>query len=161
MLNLSTRIKLQPESSRVRFMCEATGITQIILLDTGSPNTIITLDLANQLGLKSRRSDMAQIHLVGQKIDVVPVVLPNLVLGDLRLERVKVYAGLGLSWGRIMLLGLNVLNQMVYTIDRREGSGFIEISLPENPAPDAFNRLIGRDGKYYIIDLEESENGTF
>lgn len=84
---------------------------------------------------------------------VVPVVLPSLTMGTLRLENVRVYAGLDENWGDTVLLGLNVLNHLIYAVDRSEGNGFIY--LEKNPTQSDFNRLISVDGKYYITSDEE------
>ena len=137
------------------FSATINKIEQTIFMDTGSPNTIVTKSLAVQLGLKATKSSMGKIQLSGETIDVVPVVLPELKLGTMRLENVKVYAGLGNNWKNAIILGLNVLNQLIYTVDRTKGSGFIDIQLG-NKESAIFNRLISADGKQYITDLPEN-----
>ena len=157
MSNSPNKIKLEPEISRVYFRCTVSKETHTILFDPGSPNTVITLKLAKTLGLKARHSDITKIHISGSTVDVVPVVLPDLVMGSLRLTDVRVYAGLGTGWGDTILLGLNVLNHLVYTVDRSDGSGFITLELnqiAESSVQDIFNRLISVDGKYYVTDSE-------
>ena len=157
MSNFQNQIKLRSKISRVQFRCTVHGISQIALFDPGSPNTVINLELARALGLKSYRSGMAKIHISGSTIDVVPVTLPELTMGSLNLTNVRAYAGLGKSWGNTVLLGLNVLNHLVYTVDRSEGSGFINLELNQAGTiseQDIFNRLISTDGKYYVTDEE-------
>jgi hypothetical protein len=101
---------------------------------------------------------MTKIHISGSTITVVPVTVPELKIGSLALKNVKVYAGLDKNWGNTVLLGLNILNHLIYTVDRTEGNGFINIELNQNCAgneQEIFNRLISADGKYYISDFEE------
>ena len=129
---------------------------QKILLDPGSPNTIVTLSLVWKLGLKPLTKKTSTIYLSGSAVTVFPVVLPDLKLGAMKLENVRVYAGLDKQWADTIILGLNVLNHLVYTVDRTKGSGFINIRLG-NEAKTNFNRLISSDGKYYITDLPECE----
>ncbi|MDR2166415.1 MAG: retroviral-like aspartic protease family protein [Clostridiales bacterium] len=143
--------------SRVHFKCTIGGRTQRILFDPGASNTVITLKLAGELGLKSRASQLSKIYLAGDVIDVVPVVLPDLTMGTLRLANVRVYAGLGKNWNNTVILGLNVLNHLIYTVDRSQGGGFITLGTNGEPPPNTFNRLISNDGKYYISGGEYNE----
>ena len=151
MLNLRNKIKLLPTISRIFFQCSIGGHNQTILFDTGSPNTVITLELAGKLKLISKSSSMVKVHIANKSIDVVSTTLPDIKLGSLELKDVRVYAGLDKSWGSTIILGLNVLNHLIYTVDRTKGSGFINIRLG-NKSKNNFNRLISADGKYYITD---------
>ena len=160
MLALANMIVLEPELSRVYFKCTVCDEKQTILFDTGSPNTVITLKLAKILGLKSVSSKKVKIHLAGRMVDVVPVTLPELTMGSLKLTNVRAYAGLDSKWGNTVLLGLNVLNHLVHTVSRSSKSGFINLEL--NPdidysAEEVFNRLISNDGKYYMSGGDEKE----
>jgi len=149
-LGFLSKIALESEISRVYFECNVCGVKQTILFDSGSPNTVITLALANSLGLKAHRSKVTKVYIAGSAIDVVPVTLPLLTMGSLSLTDVRVYAGLDKSWGTTVLLGLNVMNHIVYTVDRSEGSGFVQLELKNTNAD--FNRLISADGRYYITN---------
>ena len=130
------------------------GLKQNILIDTGAPNTVITIALAAKLKLPPLSLKKSQIYLSRDILDVVQVILPELVLGTLRLRNVRVYTGLNNDWGDTIILGLNVLNHLVYTINRTKGSGFINIQL-RSTAKNNFNHLISADGKYYITDYPE------
>jgi len=153
---LQNSIKLEKEISRVYFSCTICDIPQTILFDPGSPNTVITTFLKNQLNLPSS-GDRTTLNISNEKITVDPVILPTLAMGNLTLNNVKVYAGLTTNkWRDIVILGLNVLNQLIYTVDRSDDSGFISIELSQKAAifcTTIFNRLIGKKG-YYLTDSE-------
>ena len=160
------KIVLEDDVSRVYFSCLVGNVMQKVLFDTGSTNTLITLELANYLGIKQAVGSASQIRLAGDTIKVAPVVVPNITLGDITINDVRVLTGISeRKWRGIVILGLNVLNHFEYTIKRNsDGGGFINLELNEyavkqNTDRDRFNHLIAynpktRKNEYMVIEDE-------
>jgi hypothetical protein len=150
------KIELGKNLNRIFFPCKIQNNEYSVLFDPGSPNTIITLALAQSLGLKAV-GEKASVKIAGGTIPVVPVILPEISFGNITITDVKVLAGLNVkTWRRTIILGLNVLNYFKYTIDREKDHGYIEMSLNNKSAPEGsergrFNHLLGNDG-YYVVD---------
>jgi hypothetical protein len=127
-----------------------------VLFDPGSPNTIITIELAKSLGLQAV-GNKTEIRISGATVPVVPVVVPQLTMGNVTIPEVRVLAGLDAKvWRRTIILGLNVLNYFKYTINRETDSGYIILEMnlraaPRNSCKSKFNHLLSNDG-YYIVD---------
>ena len=153
---MTSRIQLRKNLGRVLFPCSAGNKSCIALFDPGSPNTIITLELAKSLGLRSAGEQTA-IKLMGGTIPAVPVVLPEMTFGEIAIPEVRVLAGLDTkTWQKTIILGLNVLNYFRYGVDRETDPGHISLMLTNRPAPRSskrsrFNHLLSNSG-YYITD---------
>ena len=150
------KIQLRTTLSRIYFPCEVNGDSHSILFDPGSPNTIITLQLAKSLGLQAA-GERTEIRITGAVVPVVPVVVPHITLGNIVISDVRVLAGLDVKiWRKTVILGLNVLNYFKYTVDRETDPGYIILELNERAAPDKsnrgkFNYLLSNNG-YYLME---------
>jgi hypothetical protein len=127
-----------------------------VLFDPGSPNTVITLDLAKSLGLQAV-GGKTEIRITGSTVPVVPVIIPKITLGDTTISEVRVLAGLDAKiWRKTIIFGLNVLNYFKYTINRESDPGHIILEIngrvsPHNSNRSKFNHLLSNNG-YYITD---------
>ena len=133
---------------RIRFPCEILGTEQTIIFDTGSPNTMITIKLAKDLGLKAVSRKQYSVNIGGTVVKSVVTVLPEITIGSITIKDVRVLAGLSSpNWHDTILLGLNVLNYFRYAVDRSIGGGFVDLDISDRKAPagatrEKFNHLI-------------------
>ena len=133
---------------RLRFPCRVAGLEQNLIFDTGSPNTMITVRLAKDLGLKAITTKLYNVNIGGGTVKCVTTVLPEMTIGDITIKDVRVLAGLNTpEWRDTMLLGLNVLNYFKYAVDRTIGGGTIDLVLSGRESPidssrSKFNHLI-------------------
>ena|GEM_PF-1743997 len=127
--------------SRLLLRCEVKQRRQTLLIDTGSPNTMITLRLAKQLGLKAISPQIHEVSIAGGLVRCVATVLPELSIGDITIHKIRVLAGLNSPlWRKHILLGLNVLNYFRYTIDRSINPGTVNLGINDRPAPHGASR---------------------
>ena len=149
-------IQLRSTLSRIYFPCVIGGQTYRALFDPGSPNTVITLELAKSLGLQAA-GGKTEIRITGTTVPVVPVVVPQVTFGNITITEVRVLAVLDAKvWRKTIILGLNVLNYFKYTIDRESDPGYINLEMngrdaPRNSNRNKFNHLLSNIG-YYITD---------
>ena len=141
---------------RIRFHCSILGKRQSIVFDTGAPNTMITLKLAKDLGLKAISSKQYSVNIGGAVVKSVVAVLPEITIGSITIKDVRVLAGLNTpDWRDTILLGLNVANYFKYTVDRSVDGGFIDLDLSDRQAPTGSQR-----GKFNHLILSKLENGV-
>ena len=150
------KIQLRETLSRIYFPCKINGQSYRVLFDPGSPNTVITVELAKSLGLQAVGSK-AEIRISGSTVPVVPVIIPQISIGNMVISEVRVLAGLDAKiWRKTIILGLNVLNYFKYTVDRENDPGYIVLEMNGRAAPRSsdrrkFNHLLSNTG-YYITD---------
>jgi len=142
----------------LEFICDVAGLEQNLIFDTGSPNTMITVRLAKDLGLKAVSSKIYDVNIAGRSVKCVVTVLPEMTIGGITISDIRVLVGLNASeWRDTMLLGLNVLNYFKYTVDRAIGGGTIDISISisKREAPAGSNR-----SKFNHLILSKLEKGV-
>ena len=148
-------ILLDKDIGRIYFPCKVAGLNQNLIFDTGSPNTMITVRLAKDLGLKAISSKTYDVNIGGGVVKCAVAVLPEMTIGEITIKDVRVLAGLTTpEWRNTMLLGLNVLNYFKYTVDRTVGDGTINIDLSGRNAPDGSSR-----GKFNHLIVSKTTKG--
>jgi hypothetical protein len=114
------------------------------------------VELAKSLGLKAV-GKQTEIRISGSVLPVVPVIIPQIIMGNTTVSEVRVLAGLDAKvWRRTVILGLNVLNYFKYTVNRETSPGYIVLetngrTTPQGSHKSKFNHLLSNDG-YYITD---------
>ena len=153
------KIQLRETLSRIYFPCKIGGQSYRMLFDPGSPNTVITIALAKSLGLQAD-GEKKEIRISGSTVLVVPVVIPQISIGNTIISEVRVLAGPDAKiWRKTVILGLNVLNYFKYIVDRENDPGYIVLEMNGRVAPgrsgkSKFNHLLSNNG-YYITDKKE------
>ena len=141
--------------SRIFFPCKVAGLEQTIIFDTGSPNTMVTLRLAKDLGLKAVSSKIYDVNIGGGVVKCAVAVLPEMTIGDITVNDVRVLAGLNApEWRDTILLGLNVMNYFKYAVDRAVGGGTIDLNLSGRESPTGSSR-----GKFNHLIVSKTING--
>ena len=152
---------LNPTNSRIEMDCGVLGKRFLVWVDTGSPNTLVHADFAKRLGIPHIIGKTFNGKVAGKEFRKRPAVtIPELsVLGCHPLKNIRAITALeGDEWREIIILGLNVLNHLVYKIDRSPLPGTFEwleslTSKVPNSMRTRFDHLI--IGNDYLLTEED------
>jgi len=120
-------VNLTKNASRVEMLCLINDETFRIWVDTGSPNTLVSSKLINILNLPPIGTRRYSGKVAGVQFRNKPsITIPKIIIpGCLPLKNIRALAALDSDeWNGIVILGLNVLNHLVYKVDR--GGGIFE-----------------------------------
>ena len=157
-------IALKKSRSRVAFDCVVQGFPMEIIVDSGSPNTLVPSDFAERTGLQRTSGVTFKGKILGYEFtDRYAIMLPEIKIPYYRsLYNVRVIAALdGEEFAQTILLGMNVLNHGTTIIRRENDTGTFDFY--ESPASNVkgstrhrFNHLLV-DGNYLISDTDTDE----
>lgn len=157
-------ILMKPNESRILFDCAVKGIFMTMLVDTGSPNTLVPFDFIERTKLTPVKNALFKGTIMGYTFEKRPaVVIPEIVLPNRQfLKNVRAIAALyGDDFRNTIILGMNVLNHGITRIEREGDSGTFDFlqsltSQVEGSERSAFNHLI-IGGKYLTTDAGADE----
>ena len=157
-------IALKKNKSRVAFNCEVQGIPMVVIVDSGSPNTLVPADFIERTGLQKVIGMTFKGKILGYEFsDRYAMMLPEIKIPEYRsLCNVRAITALdGEEFSRTILLGMNVLNHGTTIIRRESDAGTFDFyesptSSVKGSTRHRFNHLLV-DGNYLISDADTDE----
>ena len=139
-----TSVKLAEKVSRIQTECtiQKNGIFQSItvIVDTGCMNTLIDTKIASSYGEKL--PEKWSCNIGGRQVLTQAYYLDTLRFNTLSIKDILVFAAdfTETEWKNGMLLGLNIMNNWNYTINKNNGTMII--------SEDIFNKIPDKQYAY-------------
>jgi hypothetical protein len=128
--------------------------------DTGASMTTIDTDTAKRAGYKLKGAKEVIVEVVGGRISVKKINVPNFKLGGEELGTVTLYVtDFAENANVTALLGLNIIQHFVTTIDVDRYGGIIKLvpkfNLADKIPLDRFNESESRFGIWHINNFKQ------